>query len=304
MSSPRNRDPEKQNGARGRGGEKPVKPLPVQQPGVKSGLLSDLHGPRGPVYLIMASIKSSLDPLDTDKVIDDKNDPKKLKQRGINGEKSQGCCEKICEEAYRAGVRDGVNSASKVWNRLYEVYSFVAISPLQRFVFGSRDDDTIRALVARLPTGIRAPVEIRPAYGLGYIEGVTISPDSPIPSPTEQNIAPGDSEAQLPVVLDSEDPETLVIGYSEFFETQAFESPALIDLFAPQPKPLPAIAQAIMPRIRVKLRKKFPCRPKCGKCTRDNLWGQSKPRVRGKFVSIKGEIIDEKRKIRQNPDNS
>lgn len=252
----------------------------------------------------MADIKSAFDPLDTDKKIDDNNDPRKLKQRGINGEKSQGCCEKICEEAYRAGVRDGVNSASKVWNRLYEVYSFIALTPLQRFVFGTRDDDTIRALVARLPTGIRAPTEIRPAYGLGYIEGVIISPDTAIPAPTEQNIAPGDSEARLPVLLDSENPDTLVIGYSEFFESQAFTSPALVDLFAPQPKTLPQVAAAIMPRIRVKLRKKFPCRPKCGKCTRENLWGQSKPRVRGQFVSQKGEIIDEKRKIRKDPSDS
>lgn len=249
----------------------------------------------------MADIKSAFDPLDTDKKIDEINDPGKLKSRGLNGEKSQKCCEKICEEAYRAGVRDGVNSASRVWNRIYEVYSYLAISPLQRFIFGTNDPETVKSLVARLPTGVRAPVEIRPAYGLGYVEGVTIEPPQAIVAPTFETIQPGDSEGRLPIVLDSPDPETLVLGYSEFYEP--LESLAATFL-APQPKPLPQVAESAMSRVRLKLRKKFPCRPKCAKCTKSALWGQDKPQISGKFISKKGEVIDEKRKIRQDPSDS
>lgn len=249
----------------------------------------------------MAVIKSPSDPNDTDSQKPDRDDPSGLKSRGLNGEKSQKCCEKICEEAYRAGVRDGVNSASAVWTRIYEVYSFVALTPLQRFIFGTNDPDQIQSLVARLPSGVRAPVEIRPAYGQGYIEGVVISPGEAIPAPTFETVVPGDSEGKLPVVLDSEDPETLVIGYSEFYQSEA---DAREILFAPQPLPLEQVAQKIMPRVRTKLRKKFPCRKKCSECTKSALWGQNKPQISGKFINKEGEVVDEKRRIRKNTSNS
>lgn len=224
-----------------------------------------------------------------------KFDPKEWKSRGLKGQDAQNCCEKICEKAYRAGVRDGVDATSAVWRTVYESYSFLALTPLQRFIFGANDPNQIQSLVARLPGAqIQAPVTVRPAFGMGFSEAITIQPSAQLPAPTTETLEPGSPrEGKLPVALP--DGETLTIGYSDFYDPQTIFG---LESFFPVPLPLPQVAESVSVRVRTALRDKFPCRKECKNCNEPKLWPQTNKQIPGQFIGKDGQVIDEKRRIR------
>lgn len=202
----------------------------------------------------------------------EKFDPKEWKSRGLRGQDAQTCCEKICEAAYRAGVRDGVAATSSVWRTVYESYSFLALTPLQRFIFGANDPDQVQSLVARLPgTSIQAPVTVRPAFGMGFSEAITIQPRAQLPAPTVETLEPGSpGEGKLPVSLP--DGETLTIGYSDFYDPATIFG---LESFFPVPLPLPQVAEKVSIRVRTALRNKYPCRKECKNCNEPKQIGRA-----------------------------